>query len=358
MSLAKSATMPMVTVIIPCSNEARFIGKCLDSVIANNYEEGRLEILVVDGGSEDGTRRILKNYTKEYSYIKMLDNPERITPSALNIGVRNATGDFIVRLDAHTSCANDYLRECIHYLNEYGADNVGGILATVPTKDTLIGKSIALALSNRFGVGNSYFRTGCSAEPRWVDTVPFGCFRKEVFDKVGFFDERLARSQDMEFNIRLRKAGGGILLVPSIVCNYYARSDLGEFFRYSFSNGAWAILPFKHVKKAVAWRHLIPLVFVSALLISICLSIILDPFVFILAAILTLYFLTTLFFSMKIALSEKEYRYLAILPIVFALLHVGYGLGSLSAIPRVAFSREFWQNRFGRSMQTCSSIAQ
>ncbi|MBI3334999.1 MAG: glycosyltransferase family 2 protein [Candidatus Portnoybacteria bacterium] len=219
-----------VSIIIPCRNEENYIAQCLDSLAAQNYPKERLEVLVVDGLSEDGTRNKVKPYTKRYPFIKLLDNSSRIIPVAMNIGIKNAKGDVIMKMDAHASYPKDYVSKCVNALRQYDADNAGGMLITKPGGDTLQARAIALCLSHWFGVGSSPFRRQSqSKKPREVDTVAFGCYKKEVFKKIGLYNEHLERSSDMELNIRLKKAGGKILLVPDITAYYYADSTFTQF---------------------------------------------------------------------------------------------------------------------------------
>ncbi|MFH1563828.1 MAG: glycosyltransferase family 2 protein [Nitrospirota bacterium] len=332
-----------VSIIIPCRNEERFISKCLDSIIANDYPEDKFEVLVVDGMSTDGTREILQGYEKGHPFIKVLDNPEKITPVAINIGIKAAKGEIVMIMSGHTIYKNDYILKCVRYLNEYKADNVGGVLITLPGANTLIGKAITFALSHPFGVGNSCFRTG-SNEPRWVDTCSFGCYRKEVFDKIGLYNENLVRSQDMEFNLRLKKAGGKTLLHPEIIGYYHAKSTLTGFYKHNFDDGVWAIYPLRFGSQLFCLRHLIPLIFVLSLIFSIVLSFFLPIFFWLFLFIFSLYFLTNLYSSYKISLRERNFRYLFILPLVFAARHIGYGLGSVWGLLKVCVSKEFWKN--------------
>ena len=321
--------MKLISIIIPCRNEKEFICKCLDSVIANDYPKESLEILVVDGMSEDRTREILKDYAEKYSFIKVLDNPKRITPCALNIGIKNAQGEIIMRMDAHTTYEKNYVSKCIKYLKEYNADNVGGIWKIVPRQDTLVGKAITFSLSHPFGIGNAYYRY-VSKDLRWVDTVPFFCCKKEVFDKIGLFNESLVGSQDMEFNMRLKRAGLKTLLVPEIISYYYARSEFKSFCKHNFHNGIWAILPFRYTKiMPVSLRHLVPLIFVLSLIGTGILSFFFLPFLWLFLFVIGLYSLTNIYFSLKIALRKKNIKYLFIMPIIFLSLHLGYGLGSI-----------------------------
>ncbi|MDI6688143.1 MAG: glycosyltransferase family 2 protein [Desulfobacterales bacterium] len=338
-----------VSIVIPCRNEERFIRACLDSIIANDYPKDRLEVLVVDGMSEDRTREIIKRYAAKHPFIMLLDNPRKITPCALNTGIQHAKGEIIMRMDAHATYEKDYISKCVKYLSEYNADNVGGTMITLSQKDTFIGRSIVKALTSRFGVGNSEFRTGVS-QHKETDTVFGGCYRREIFDKIGYFNENLASSQDMEFNLRLKKAGGKILLCPDIISYYYARSDFRSFCKNNFRNGVWAVYPMKFTKYIpVRLRHFIPLIFVAGLFGSLVLSFFISIFIFLFLAIVLAYSLTGFYFSSKITIQEKNIKYFFVLPIIFATLHLSYGLGSVVGLLKVLVSKNFWMMRFKRS---------
>lgn len=317
-----------VSAIVPCRNEEKFIGKYLESIIAQEFPKEKLEVLVIDGMSEDNTGGIVERYAEQYSYIKLLENPNKFTPFGLNIGVKNAKGEIILRMDAHATYAKDYISKCVEYLNKYNMDNVGGIIKTMPAKGTLMAKTIAISLSHPFGAGPSYFRIG-SKKPRLVDTVFGGCYKKDVFAKIGLFNEKLIRSQDLEFNLRLKRAGGKILLVPDIVSYYYPKSKLKDFFCHNIKDGVWAIYPLKFVKLPLSLRHYIPLLFVSSLLGTGFLGIFSPIFFGLFLFMICLYLLTTLYFTVKISIKEKEARFLFLLPIVFAGRHISYGFGSI-----------------------------
>jgi len=318
----------LVSAIIPCRNEEKFIGKCLDSVIAQDFPKDNFEILVIDGMSDDKTRETINEYVKKYPFIKLLDNPKKFTPFALNIGIKNAKGEVIVRMDAHSIYNKDYISKCIKYLKEYEVDNVGGIWKIMPSEKTLINKAIALVSSSFFGAGNAYYRTGYSKGPKFVDTVFGGCYKKEVFKKIGLYNENLIRSQDMEFNLRLKKAGGKILLVPEIVTRYYPKSTLKEFFKHNFLDGIWTIYPLKF-GLSLKLRHYIPFVFIFSLIVPLTLSVFFKPMIYLFLFIIGLYLFTSLFFSISIAIKEKNFGFVFLLPLAFACRHFGYGLGSL-----------------------------
>ncbi len=336
---------PFVTVIVPCRNEERFIAKCLDSIIANDYPKDKLEILIIDGMSEDRTRKLLENYEKGYAFVRCLDNPKKITPAALNIGIKDAKGVIIMRMDAHAAYDRSYISKCVKYLNEYDSDDVGGIWRILPTDGTFAGEAIVAALSCPFGVGNAYYRLP-SNELRYVDTVPFFCCKKEVFKKIGLFNEKLARSQDMEFNFRMRLSGYKILLVPEILSYYYAKSDLKSFLKNNLVNGFWAIYAIKFSSYILlSLRHIAPLAFILSLICSAFLAFFCGGFIWFFVLILGLYALGSLYFSAKISLTKRDLRYLFIMPLIFLILHTGYGLGSLWGVVKLLWPQRSLRNR-------------
>lgn len=314
---------PFVSLIIPCRNEEKFIAKCLNSLICQDFPKDKLEILVVDGISEDRTREIISKFK-----IQLIDNPKKYISSGLNIGIRNAKGEIIIRMDSHASYQKDYVSKCVTYLRKYKADNVGGVIKTIPAENTLTAKTIAICLSHSFGAGGSYFRTGAN-KPKWVDTVFGGCYKKELFEKIGFYNENMERSEDIEFNLRLKRAGGKILFAPDIICYYYPKSKLRDFFCHNINDGIWAILPLKYTKTVFAFRHYMPFLFISSLMVMLVLGIFL-PFSFIIFIfIISFYLLISFYFSVRIAIKEKDIRFLYLMPISFATRHFAYGLGSI-----------------------------
>jgi glycosyltransferase involved in cell wall biosynthesis len=321
-----------VSVVIPCRNEEKFIGKCLDSLLKQDYPKENLEILIVDGASEDGTRRAVEEYSKKYSFIKLLSNKNKYTPFGLNIGIRESVGEIIVRMDAHAGYNSDYISKCVKNLKESGADNVGGVIKTLPADKEKWAEAIAMVLSHFFGAGGSYFRIG-SDTPRWVDTVFGGCFRKSIFEKIGMFNEKMIRGQDIEMNKRIKKFGGKILLVPDIVATYYPQSTFSGFLKHNFTDGLWTIYPLKFNVRFFSLRHLIPLFFVTALLGTFLLSFaFVGKILFLMVAIA--YFSVNFFFSLEMS-SKKGYSYLPFLMMSFFNRHFFYGLGSLWGIIRV-----------------------
>lgn len=319
-----------VSIIIPCRNEEKFVSKCLDSIIDNDYPKDKLEILVVDGMSEDQTRETIEKYTRKCPFIKLLNNPKKITPCALNIAIKYAKGGIIMRMDVHTTYEKDYIFKCVRYLKEYSADNVGGIWITLPGAKTLKAEAIATVLSSSFGVGNSYFRTGVK-EPKLVDTVPFGCYRREVFEKIGLFDEDLIRNQDDEFNLRLIKNAGKILLVPEIVSYYYARDSLKKLWMMFFQYGYFKPLVAQKVSGVLTWRQLIPALFVGSLIFTGILSFFGKRFLWLFLFVVALYVVANTVFSFSVSL-KKGLKLLPFVAISFATLHLSYGIGYLKGI--------------------------
>lgn len=330
--------LPYLSVIIPFRNEEKFISQCLDSLLLNDYPKDKLEILLIDGLSTDKSIEIISTYIQKYPFIKIITNPKKIFPAAVNLGYTNSKGEVIAILGAHAIYNSDYFSKNVSNLYEYNADNSGGILETETVNKSIIGKTIAAALSSRFGVGNATFRTG-SDKITEVDTVFGGCYKRSVFKKIGLFNENLISSSDMDFNVRLKNTGGKIILDPSVRAKYYTRSTFSKFIKNNFRNGFWAIYPIKFTKYIpVKLRHFIPLGFVMSLLCSAILSLLFPFFLIPLIAILVLYLSAATYFAFKN--SDKGYNPLLLL-FFFFLLHFVYGIGSLFASVIVLFTRPF-----------------
>lgn len=341
--LSVSMPLPRVSIIIPCRNEEQFIGSCLDSILANTYPKERLEIVVVDGMSEDNTRAILDQYRQHHAGIRCLDNPRREQPIALNIGITHATGDILMRMDAHTTYRHDYIAQAVYALQHYGADNVGGRWITVPRGTSLLGKAICFVTSVPFGSGNAYYRLASwrkgepyLREPRWEINVAYFCCRKEVFQTVGLFNEQLDRSEDIDFRSRLKRAGFRTLFVPTIECYYAMRTRLPDFLRHMFRNGMWVLLPLNHAPEiAFSFRHIVPLLFVVSLFETICLAFHSVVFRSLLFGLIGTYLTANIYSSFRIAVRERDARYFFILPWLFTLLHLCYGTGSVVGLVRL-----------------------
>ncbi len=321
--------------IIPCRDEAEFIGRCLDSVLASEYPPDRLEVIVADGMSRDGTRERIAEVAARDPRVRPIDNPGRSTPQALNRAIAAAQGDLILRLDAHAGIAPDYIARAVQNLESSGADCVGGAMRTLAAGPGAFAEPIRIALSNPFGVGNSHFRTG-GETPRWVDAVFGACWKREVFERIGGFDERLERSQDIELSSRLRRAGGTILMSPQMRIDYYARATLSGFWRRNWSNGVWAILPFAWAPGiAVRWRHLAPLALVLGLAGSAAAGVWTGSW-WVGGSVAALYAAANLAASICAAWKKRRIALVFLMPPVFASLHLAYGMGSFWGCARLA----------------------
>lgn len=330
-------TNPFISIIIPCRNEEVFISKCLDSLLANEYPKDKIEIFVIDGFSTDRTLNIVRDYLNKFHFIKLFQNPKKVFPAAVNIGIKESGGDLIFIVGSHATYYPDYFSKCVENSLIYNADNVGGVLETVPLKHNLTGSLISYVLSNSFGVGDSKFRTG-STDILEVDTVFGGCYKKEVFQKYGIFNEDLTSTSDYEFNKRIKQQGARILLIPDIKVTYYTRSTIKKFIINNLRNGFWAIYPIALTRGIpVTQRHFIPLIFVLAILFFLVLSLKWSFFIKVLLALLTFYLISSLYFSFRSI--EKKYHLIPFLPLMFIILHSSYGIGSLWGAIRVIFSQ-------------------
>ncbi len=324
-----SITRPFVSIAIPCRNEASYIADCLASILAGDYPRDRLEILVADGRSDDGTREILSRYAAEHPCITVLDNYQLSTPAALNLAIRSASGSVVIRMDAHVLYPPDYVCRLVEALEETGADNVGGVLETVPADDTPTARAIALGLSHPFGVGNSLFRTG-TRQRREVDTVPFGCYRREIFDRIGMFDEDLVRNQDDEFNFRLIARGGRVLLLPEVTCRYFARRSFRQVARMYYQYGYFKPLVGRKVGRVMTVRQLVPSILIAALLSSAALSVSVPGAAVAFVSIVTIYVGCVL--ACSAAAARADLRCGLALAVVFPILHFSYGFGFIRGI--------------------------
>jgi glycosyltransferase involved in cell wall biosynthesis len=289
-----------------------------------------MEILVVDGMSSDKTREIVNAYSEQYSYIRLLDNADQIVPKAMNLAIKQAKGDYIIRLDAHSFFPKDYFSKLIEWHQKLNAENVGTVIITDVKNLTKKSASIKEVLSHKFGVGNSDFRTGIK-EVKEVDTVPFGCYKKEVFEQYGLYDEKLIRNQDIELNKRIINGGGKIYLIPDVKCTYFARENFTALAKNNFANGKWNILTAYYTKtlNSLSLRHFIPLIFVLSLLLPILLSLFFTQII--LVSILSLSSYLALVIIISFNLREKNSNLFYLIG-SFLTLHLSYGFGSLIGV--------------------------
>lgn len=333
--------LPKLSIIIPCLNEERYIGQCLTSIINSTYPKDSLEILIVDGGSSDRTQHIIQTLMCRYPFIRLLDNPKQITPVALNIGILESIGEYIIRLDAHAEYPEDYCERLVTQSISLDAANVGGICKTHILHSTPTSNAIKNVLSDPYGVGNALFRTGILTITE-VDTVPFGCFPRETFEKYGLFNEQLIRNQDIELNKRLLKGGGKIYLLPDVECIYYARETYTTLAKNNYQNGYWNILTpyYTGTLTSLSLRHFVPLGFVMALLMPLLISPFYPPLLWITFTIAFFY----LFIIGKRAWKIKNCTTWFHQIWAFTVLHFSYGFGSIGgiiALVKIIYSQGF-----------------
>ena len=315
-----------MSVVMPVRNEADFIERSLSSALAQDYPMSQVEILVVDGMSEDGTRQRVEDSARRFPLIRLIDNPRRIVPTALNLGIEAARGQWVIRLDAHSVYPPDYLRRCVETAQRTGADNVGGVCRTLPRDESTSARLVQALSTSRFGVGGARFRVG--GHEGQVDTVAFGCFRRRAFAEVGLFDERLARNQDYEFNRRLVAAGKHVWLDPAIQATYFNQATLSGLFGQASGTGKWNPWTWFVAPYAFAPRHAVPSLFVLGLLGAIGLTASFRWGWVALAAILVPYTALAVLASFQQA-RQFGLKLLPSLPLLFFAYHASYGLGTL-----------------------------
>jgi succinoglycan biosynthesis protein ExoA len=322
---------PFVSVILPIRNEGKFIQKTLDAVLHQNYPRDRYEILVSDGQSTDQTREIIGCLQRASSHLKLIDNPGKIVSTGLNAALFAAKGEVIIRVDGHTIIDPDYIRGCVKALQTSGAENVGGKMTGNGIGP--FGEAVAAVTSSPFGVGGSRFHFSNSEE--WVDSVYMGAWPRNVFEKIGIFDEELVRDQDDEFNYRLRQYGGRILLCPQIRSTYFVRSTPASLWKQYFQYGYWKVRVLQKRPRQMSLRHFIPPIFVAVILGSLFLSLFSHLGWILLGLVTGSYLIANISASLLTATSQKGITFFNLL-IPFALLHCSYGLGFLIGLVKFA----------------------
>lgn len=348
------AASHIVSIVVPCRNEANHIESFLESLYAQEQERFTLEVIIADGMSTDGTRAKLDSQRKLHPELRVIDNPSRIVSTGLNAAIHVAHGDIIVRMDVHTEYKSDYVRRCIEALEETGADNVGG--ACIAVGDGCVGRAIAAAFQSAFAVGGAQWHRPSHEGPS--DTVHLGTWRREIFQKVGFFDETLVRNQDDEFNLRLTRAGHKVWQSPKIVSWYHPRASLAALYRQYFQYGFWKVAVIRKHRLPASWRHVVPALFVLANLIAglalgIGLVVGTGVWPWLTAPVIVadaIYGALNLVASAVVAM-RSGWDLAPVLPIVFLLYHISYGLGFLIGL--VSF---FLMPRFDPSREGAFSI--
>jgi glycosyltransferase involved in cell wall biosynthesis len=326
-----------ISIIIPLLNEEKYIDKFIFSLRQQTYPNNKLEFLfLVDDDTIDGTEESIRRFSSGHSNIKIIRQVGKKTvPVLLNQGIKESKGEVVVRLDAHSFYASNYLEKCIEFLEKTGADNVGG--PVISKGHGFLSNAIALALSSVFGVGNSLFRM--SNYEGFVDTVPFGAWRRSTFDKFGFFDESLKRNQDDEFNFRITKNGGNIFMTPQIKSEYYVRGSLSSLWRQYWQFGYFKVKVMKKHKSSPSLRALVPGGFLMTIILSLLLSLFSLLFFKIFSAIFLFYLFFLILGSIFTVVKRRRYQYIAVLPLIFMVIHFSYGLGFLESMVSSIFKK-------------------
>lgn len=328
-------TRPFVSVVIPIKNEELYIRSCLDSVLNQDYPKEKLEILLCVAPSEDRTEEIIHEYQKNHAYIHILENKKNTISCGVNIGIKAAKGTYIVRLDAHTEFASDYVSKCIEYLLKTGADNVGG--PTAVKGKTPIQRAVAAAYYSPFALGGG--KQHIKDYEGYSDTVSFGAFKKETAEAVGYFDENLILNEDDDFNFKISEAGGKIFITPKIRSRYYPRDSYKGLMKQYYGYGFWKVAVIKKHKKPARLSHLVPMLFVLFLIFGGLLSIFSKHLRKLYASILGIYLGLDIAASFDLKDIDPQdgisLRFRLIL--IHFLLHVSYGWGFLMGICKFVF---------------------
>lgn len=308
---------------MPVRNEAGHIRRSLEAVLNQDYPSDLIEVLVADGMSTDGTADVVREIQDRNRNVFLLTNPSLVAPSALNIATKAATGEILVRVDGHCEIARDYISNCIRHLLDGGVEGVGGSIQTVG--ETPTAQTIALAMSSAFGVGNSAFRT-TQGRTMPADTIPFPAYPRRVIEKAGPYDETMVRNQDDEYNYRIRKMGGRLLLAADVRSRYYSRAGLRSLWRQYFGYGFWKARVLKKHPRQMSIRQFVP----GALVLCIIVGLVLSPFSrrarTLLIGTLLAYAGASGCASVRIA-SREGWSHLPRLPLAFGAIHLSYGAG-------------------------------
>jgi glycosyltransferase involved in cell wall biosynthesis len=318
----------LVSVIIPSYNDALYIQDCVLSLIKNGNNHFNIEIIIIDGGSKDNSRAVIEEIQKDYKQVKLLGNPHRYTPHALNIGIREANGEYILIASSHSQFSENYISELIHQMQDLDADVVGGVMETKIKNSNPTSVAIKTVLSNKFGVGNSMFRIGID-KPTQVDTVPFGLYKTELLRSINGYREDLIRNHDIEMSKRLLAKGARIFLVPTAKCTYFARETFGKLAKNNYSNGKWILLTVYLTKNfsSLSIRHFVPLMFVFSLILPIIAAAFFWPLAGLSVLSLFAYLLMMSIIILKIR-KNLQTTFLKLIK-AFFVLHFSYGIGSL-----------------------------
>ncbi len=347
---AGSEARPTVAVVIPTCNEESNIGRCLDSILNTAYPLALLDIVVVDGMSTDRSRSIVERYQAACPSIRMIDNTQVAKSAGLNLGIRDTSSDIIMRVDTHSTYDPSYIPVLVDGLDKYQCDNIGAVRRTARPESGVAARAICAMISHPFAAGRSPWRVGTSSALE-VDTVYCGCYRREVFDRVGLFDERLIRTQDRELNQRLIDAGGTIVLTPDTSCTYYPRAEVGAYARWTYDGAYWVFYARSLSQSSrVSLKNMAPLVLLGSHLLmavsalgGLCCgkqSTAFRKALWLSAMASGTYWVANVIVSIRSGLSQKSPTMAVSMVWAFAITHFAYAIGSLVGLVRGYIRRQ------------------
>jgi glycosyltransferase involved in cell wall biosynthesis len=324
--------MPQVSIIVPCYNEEKTIELLLSAIYRQTWPKSALEVVIVDGLSTDATRQAIARFQQTHPdlAIHLIDNARRIIPAALNCAIAAAQGEYIVRLDAHSEPEADYVERSLADLQSGAGEMVGGVWQIRPSGSGWLARSIAIAAAHPFGVGDALYRY--TTRPAWVDTVPFGAFRRSLVDRIGFYDETLLTNEDYEFNTRIRQSGGRIWLNPAIRSTYYARPDLNALARQYWRYGYWKFQMLRRYPDTLRWRQALPPVFVLSLVFWGILALFWNVALWMGLVEIGLYAAILILGSVLPAWRQKDVRLLVGIPLAITTMHCAWGAGLIGSM--------------------------
>lgn len=331
---------PIVSVIIPCYNEEKTIGMLLDSLSHQTYPLEQMEVVIAEGMSEDKTREEIEKFSAKNSgfQVRVVDNLKRSIPAGLNEAIRNSRGEYIVRLDAHSVPHPEYVSRSVKNLEMKLGDNVGGVWQITPGRNTWVAESIAAAAAHPLGVGDAKYRY--ADEPGEADTVPFGAFRRSLFEKLDGFDESLHTNEDYEFNTRIRMMGGKLWLDPNIKVKYFARPTFGQLAKQYWRYGYWKLQMVKRYPESLRWRQALPPLFVLGLLVLLATSIWIPAARVVLAAAVVSYMLALVLSGLDVVFQKGKLYLLLGVPVAIAVMHLSWGSAFLWSLAKSLFGRK------------------
>lgn len=308
-----------------------------------DYPADLIGIYIADGRSTDRTREIIQQYQEANPRINLIDNPDRFVPQALNRCIEASSGDVVLRMDAHSEYPDNYVTRLVEELVRLGADNTGGVWNMKPANDSILAVAIAAAQSSSFGVGNASYRSG-GGKIRIVDTVPYGCFPRSLFGRIGKFDPQLLRNQDDEFNARIKENGGSVYLVPDVVITYYARPKLRSLIKMFYQYGFFKPLVNQRLKRPATVRQFVPPIFVLFLALGWTGSLFHPLLMYPYLGIAAIYLVASLAFTGAAVVRSRNVRLAFFLPWLFFLQHAAYGSGYLAGLVNFTLLRRTVNN--------------